>query len=124
MAHPVTTKEIRLFETGEYLVGKWKNSFSALQNQLLPAQNKDTKLLMACEGITVCFFAAAVVFIFAIQSLQYALLFSNTPALRVIERIILARLTTAKEINRPVKYGVHASAGCALATKSTMPLIE
>ena len=61
-ADPVTAREIRLFETGEYLVGKWKNSFSALQNQLLSAQNKDTKLLMACEGVTVCFFAAAVVF--------------------------------------------------------------
>lgn len=61
-ADPVTAKEIRLFETGEYLAGKWKNSFSVLQNQLLSAQNKDVKLLIACEGVTVCFFAAAVAF--------------------------------------------------------------
>ena len=61
-ADPFTAKEIRLFETGEYLAGKWKNSFSVLQNQLLSAQNKDVKLLIACEGVTVCFFAAAVAF--------------------------------------------------------------
>lgn len=55
-----STREIKQFNAWDFFRGKWKNSFALSTEQRMHARNKDAKIIMICELLTVMFLAVAV----------------------------------------------------------------